>query len=48
VRQTLNLAFLSPEVVKAAVEGTLPDGAGLMSLCELPPLWSAHGGALQS
>lgn len=29
VRQNLNLAFLSPSIVKAAVNGTLPDGAGI-------------------
>ncbi len=40
VRMTLNLAFLSPEIVRAAVEGTLPHGVGLCSLAELPAPWS--------
>ncbi len=40
VRMTLNLAFLSPDIVKAAVQGTLPHGVGLCSLAELPAPWS--------
>lgn len=39
VRMTLNLAFLAPELVKAAVDGTMPAGAGLSALSDLPPLW---------
>lgn len=31
VRMTLNLAFLSPTIVRAAIEGTLPHGCGLIS-----------------
>ena len=39
VRMTLNLAFLSPEIVKAAVEGRLPHGTGISRLCETPRQW---------
>ena len=40
VRMMLNLAFLSPALVKAAIDGTLPHGAGLGRLAELPLDWS--------
>jgi site-specific DNA recombinase len=33
IRMTLSLAFLAPEIVKAAVEGRLPRGFGLSSTC---------------
>ena len=39
VRMTLNLAFLSPALVQAAVEGRLPHGAGLSSLADAPLNW---------
>jgi site-specific DNA recombinase len=42
VRMTLNLAFLSPEIVKAAVEGTLPSIAGISRLIDAPVSWSAQ------
>jgi site-specific DNA recombinase len=42
VRQTLNLAFLAPDLVRAAVEGTLPDGMGLMYLIDAPASWRAQ------
>jgi hypothetical protein len=32
IRMTLSLAFLAPEIVKAAVEGRLPRGFGLKRL----------------
>jgi site-specific DNA recombinase len=38
-RMTLPLAFLSPTLVKAAVEGTLPHGTGVVALAELPMDW---------
>ncbi len=47
VRQALNLAFLSPEIVKAAVDGTLPHGAGLSRFIDPALDWSAQRGALQ-
>jgi site-specific DNA recombinase len=36
----LSLAFLAPELVKAAVEGRLPRGIGAERLRDLPPEWS--------
>src|SRR5207253_1496915 len=39
IRMTLSLAFLSPRIVQAAVDGTLPDGPGVSRLTELPPAW---------
>jgi site-specific DNA recombinase len=36
---TLSLAFLAPEIVKAAVEGCLPRGFGLKRLVDLPMAW---------
>jgi hypothetical protein len=40
VRMTLNLAFLAPDLVQAAVDGTLPASAGLSALSDLPPAWT--------
>jgi hypothetical protein len=37
---TISLAFLAPDLVKAAIEGRLPYGMGLTRLCELPAEWS--------
>ena len=39
IRMTLNLAFLNPVLVKAAVEGTLPRGTGLSRLTDPPLDW---------
>jgi len=39
IRMTLSLAFLTPEIVKAAVEGRLPRGFGLKRLVDLPMAW---------
>jgi site-specific DNA recombinase len=39
IRMTLSLAFLAPEIVKAAVEGRLPRGFGLKRLIDLPMAW---------
>jgi hypothetical protein len=39
VNMTLSLAFLSPTLVKAAVEGRLPRGIGVEQLRELPLEW---------
>lgn len=36
---TLPLAFLSPVIVKATVDGTLPYHAGMTSLATLPDGW---------
>ena len=40
VNMTISLAFLAPDLVKAAIEGRLPYGMGVARLCELPPEWS--------
>jgi hypothetical protein len=37
---TISLAFLAPDLVKAAIEGRLPHGMGVARLCELPAEWS--------
>ena len=42
IRMTLSLAFLAPEIVKAAVEGRLPRGFGLKRLVDLPMAWPAQ------
>ena len=39
IRMTLSLAFLAPEIAKAAVEGRLPRGFGLKRLVDLPMAW---------
>jgi site-specific DNA recombinase len=39
VRMTLSLAFLSPQIVQAAVDGTLADGPGVSRLMELSECW---------
>ena len=36
----ISLAFLAPDLVKAAIEGSLPRGMGVMRLCDLPIEWS--------
>ena len=36
---TLSLAFLDPNLVRAALRGTLPRGASAKSLTDAPPLW---------
>jgi len=40
VNMTISLAFLAPDLVKAAIAGTLPHGMGVTRLCELPAEWS--------
>ena len=37
---TLSLAFLSPALVQAAIDGRLPRGFGVQRLTNLPMLWS--------
>ena len=46
VTMTISLAFLAPDLVKAAIEGRLPYGMGVTRLCELPPEWSRQYRAL--
>ncbi|MEE1656750.1 recombinase family protein [Microvirga sp. CF3062] len=38
-RMTLNLAFLSPEIVRAVIDGTLARGAGMSGMTDLPISW---------
>ena len=40
VNMTISLAFLAPDLVKAAIEGSLPRGMGVARLCDLPAEWS--------
>ncbi|WP_082523974.1 recombinase family protein [Methylobacterium sp. Leaf399] len=46
VRMTLNLAFLAPSIVKAAIEGTLPEGCGISALMNAPMAWTKTSIAL--
>ena len=39
-RMGLSLAFLAPDIVQAAVEGTLPRGFGVSRLMDMPPSWA--------
>ena len=39
VRLTINLAFLSPTIVRAVVDGSLPRNIGSVRLAELPMNW---------
>ena len=47
IRMTLSLAFLAPEIVKAAVEGRLPRSFGLKRLVDLPMAWPDQWRALE-
>jgi site-specific DNA recombinase len=40
VNMTISLAFLAPNLVKAAVEGRLPRGIGVERLRDPPTEWS--------
>ncbi len=46
VNMTISLAFLAPNLVKAAVEGRLPRGIGIERLRDLPTEWSQQFKAL--
>lgn len=39
VNMTISLAFLAPDLVKAAIDGRLPHGVGVARLTDLPPEW---------
>jgi hypothetical protein len=39
VNMTISLAFLAPDLVKAAIDGRLPHGMGVARLCDLPAEW---------
>jgi site-specific DNA recombinase len=40
VNLILSLAFLAPDLVKAAIDGALPHGMGVVRLADLPAEWS--------
>ena len=40
VNMTITLAFLAPDLVKAAIAGQLPHGMGVARLADLPAEWS--------
>ena len=40
VNKTISLAFLAPDLVKAAIDGRLPHGMGVACLADLPAEWS--------
>ena len=40
VNMTISLAFLSPTLVKAAIDGRLPRGIGIARLRDAPAEWS--------
>jgi site-specific DNA recombinase len=40
VNMTISLAFLAPDLVKAAIDGRLPHGMGVARLADMPAEWS--------
>jgi len=46
VNMTISLAFLSPTLVKAALEGRLSRGIGVARLCDMSAEWSRQHLAL--
>ena len=40
INMTISLAFLAPDLVKAAIDGRLPHGMGVARLTDLPVEWS--------
>jgi site-specific DNA recombinase len=42
----LSLAFLAPDIVQGAVDGTLPRGLGVSRLMDMPPSWANQWHAL--
>jgi site-specific DNA recombinase len=39
IHMTISLAFLAPDIVEAAINGTLPRRIGTTRLTDLPPCW---------
>jgi site-specific DNA recombinase len=37
---TISLAFLAPDLIRAAIEGRLPQGMAVARLADLPAEWS--------
>jgi site-specific DNA recombinase len=46
VAMTISLAFLPPNLVKAALDGQLPDGIGIARLADMPAEWHRQYQAL--
>ena len=46
VNMTISLAFLSPALVNAALDGRLPRGVGVTRLCDMPVEWARQHQAL--
>jgi site-specific DNA recombinase len=46
INMTISLAFLAPDLVRAAVEGRLPRGIGVERLRDSPAEWSQQFEAL--
>jgi len=46
VNMTVSLAFLSPELIQAAIDGKLPRGVGIARLIDAPAEWSRQFGML--
>ena len=46
VNMTISLAFIAPDLVKAAIEGRLPRGIGIARLSDLPAEWTLQRRAL--
>ena len=46
VRMILTLAFLAPDIVTAAIAGTLPRGLGLSGMTDLPMEWGEQRSVL--
>ena len=40
INMTISMAFIAPNLVKAAVEGRLPRGIGIANLRDAPAQWS--------
>lgn len=43
INMTISLAFLAPDLVKAAIDGRLPHGCGVTRLRDLPAEWTRQG-----
>jgi hypothetical protein len=46
INMTISLAFLAPDLVKAALDGRLPDGMGIARLADMPAEWQRQYQAL--
>jgi site-specific DNA recombinase len=42
VNMTISLAFLAPDLVKAAIDGRLPHGMAVVRLSDMPAEWSGQ------